>query len=390
MGRRWKQIAGAGALIAMLAAAPAAYADGTEQLGPPSIAIASGTDALVAGVGTQQYPDTPVSFAVNVPAGATVKQVIAYWQGQITSESPPDHPDDEISLNGKPVTGSWVSSPTNPYFGELFFTFRADVTALNLVGAGANTVTVSNMNFVSDRYHPSGNKGVGLAVIYSDGSGSTFDELKDGQDYAWAGFGAPHNTTVPQTFEFASTTRDRAATLSLMVGDGLDYTEAGVPGSVISGRFDTGQTFSIVNQLLSKQGPEFDADNLPITVPAGAKSLTVQILSEGGDQPASIVWVGAALTVDNDVPPEEPEPCKPAWGKIKWLIWVSWWKRWVGKEYGDRAVAKYDRYWGGEDCKPDGDDCDRAAGFWFGRHWGECRPTRPNYIDWWKWFLRRH
>ena len=56
-----------------------ALADGTETLGPPSIPIASGTGVIAAGVGLATQPGD-ISFSV--PAGATVKQVLLYWEGQ--------------------------------------------------------------------------------------------------------------------------------------------------------------------------------------------------------------------------------------------------------------------------------------------------------------------
>jgi hypothetical protein len=376
----------AGAMAAALAVAPPAFADGTETLGDPSIPIADGSDAIVAGVGMQTAVDAPRSFDVTVPAGATVEQVLAYWQGQITSGFGPDRPDDAVSVNGNAVTGSAVGFPTNPYLGELFYTYRADITALDLVDAGTNTLTVSDMNYVSQLYpESSGNKGFGVLVVYDDGSSSTLAGVKDGQDYAYAGFGPPHDTTVPQTINFAATTSDRAATLGLLVGDTLDHNEVPPVGSVIAGRFNTGQTFSIVNQLQSRQGAEFDAENLPVTVPAGATSLTVQILSEGGDRPASLVWIAASLSVDTATPPEEPEPCKPHWGsKYKLLIWIKWWKKWLSHEYGDKHAAKYASYFGGENddrCKPDEDNCkNRKGGFFFGKHWGHCKPD----YDWCK------
>lgn len=386
MVRTLRRLAVAGVAVTALALAPQALADGNETLGPPAVTIASGTDAVMAGVGTQAHPDTPVTLDVDVPAGATVHQVLAYWQGQMTSEFGPDRPDNEISFDGSSVTGVQVSAPTNPYLGELYWTYRADITALGLVRAGANAITVSDMNFVSNLYSPSGNKGVGLVVIYSDGSRSRLAGYVDGQDYAYAGFGAPLDTTRPQTFSFAAASRDRAATLGLLVGDTLDYNETGVAGNVISGRFSSGQTFTVVNQLQSRRGADFDAENLPITVPAGATSLTVQILSEGGDNPASFAWIGAGLTLDDEAPPEEP--CEPQWGSHhKWAAWVAWWKRWLAREYGHRNADRYASFWeGGKHCTPPEDDC-RDRGFFFGRHRDDdCKPDGDDCKDqryWW-------
>ena len=74
----------AAALVATLAAAAPALADGTETLGNPSIPIATGTGSVVAGVGTHAFPNTATTLNVNVPAGSLVKQVLVYWEGHVT------------------------------------------------------------------------------------------------------------------------------------------------------------------------------------------------------------------------------------------------------------------------------------------------------------------
>ena len=74
--------------IALLVAVPTAQADGTETLGPPSVAInASATRVLAAGVGMAGSLNTPSSFSVNVPAGATVRQVLLYWGGHFSTDN---------------------------------------------------------------------------------------------------------------------------------------------------------------------------------------------------------------------------------------------------------------------------------------------------------------
>ena len=54
-------------------------ADGTETLGPPSIAIAEGSGVIVAGVGLEAVQTGTINL--DVPAGSTVKQVLLYWEG---------------------------------------------------------------------------------------------------------------------------------------------------------------------------------------------------------------------------------------------------------------------------------------------------------------------
>jgi hypothetical protein len=375
LSRARRRTALAGALVAALATAPAVLADGTETLGPPSVPIGNGTDVMVAGVGTHAFPDTATSLNVTVPSHARIKQVLVYWSGHYTADSVPpsiipDDPDTAISLNGSPVTGTLIGGPTNFFLRERYYTYRADVTRRNLVAPGANTITVSDMNFLSSNAPPSGNDGVGLVVIYDDGTPSTFAGLRDGQDLAYANFAPPLDTTVPQTLSFAGSAVDRAGTLGVLAGGVSGADPEGQRGNVITGEFDTGQTFSIVDGLHSNQGRSFDAENLPITIPAGARSLTVQLLSQGSDLPASLDWIAGTLSIDAVQPPEQP--CKPRHDKNKWL---AWWKKWLQHKLGRKYADKWATKMGGkrDDCKPDDDECEDEK-WWRGGRWDhDCR-----------------
>ena len=363
-------------IASTLVVTPAAHADGTETLGVPSIPIASGSAAVIAGVGTQEYPDTPASFTFQVPAGATIKQVLAYWHGHTTSGPGPDHPDTQIALNGNDVDGRQIGGPSNFYLGELFWTFRADVTNLGLVSAGPNTITVSKMNFVSSSQPPSGNEGAALIVIYDIPGASRLAGLRDGSDLAYAGFTGAFKTTVPQTFSFAASSTARAASLGLLVGSAYGPQATGVYGNVVKGTFNTGETFSIVNTLQANQGYELDTSNLPVTIPPNATSVTVEIVSEGGDTPGSITWTAASLSVEaSEVPPTEV-PCQPGADNTKWNAWLAWWKTYLTKKFGAAYAAKFMSYFDGGDCNSgDGDGCSPRRGV-FGFYWHrkDCQP----------------
>jgi hypothetical protein len=333
-----------GAFIAALVAAPAALADGTETLGPPSIALSAGQDVLLAGVGTKEQPGTAAQISFQVPAGASVKQVLAYWNGQYTwpGHGPFDGGDAAIELGGKAVTGTLIGGPSNPFLREQFETYRADVTALGLVSPGANSITVSGMNFQTELFGPSGNKGVGISIVFDDGTPSARAGYVDGQDYVYSGFPEPFRSTVPQTFSFPAEASDRAAVLGMLVGEAVERNPPGVPGNVIRGAFDTGQTFVLVNSLASKQGFEFDADNLPITIPAGASSLELELSSEGGDGPGSLQWLQASLTIEGGATPPPVDACKPF--TYKWVVWVAWWKQYLAKKFGTRYASRFGSY----------------------------------------------
>ena len=309
------------AAAVMLAFPMSAFSDGTETLGVPSVSVAAGTGVTVAGAGTQAFPNVDRSFGVNVPAGATVKQVLLYWEGHWTdhaphlSNTPQIDGDNAISINGTPVAGTKIGGST-AFFAqaagafdgtEKFVSYRADITALNLVAAGANTLTVGNMSFASN--FPTGfpfnqgNDGAGVVVIYDDGTNASVVGLRDGNDLAYANFASPLDTTVPQTFSFAASNVARTGSLATLVGSVAGPDLGGLRGTILRGTFDGGATFEVHNPWQSTSGAEFDAVTLPVTIPAGATQMTVQALSAGGVLPASFAWIGATLSLQNPPPP---------------------------------------------------------------------------------------
>jgi hypothetical protein len=334
----------AGTVAAALLLAGPALAEGTETLGPPGIAIATGSGIVAGGVGMQEHPNAPASFTVNVPAGATVKQVLLYWQGRFTSYLAAAG-DDTISLNGHEVAGTRIGGPT-PFFqhfvgpgegSEIIDAYRADVTALGLVSAGANTLTVSSMAFASLFPNASslveGNHGAGVLVIYEEPGAAASIGVRDGLDLAYANFAPPLDTTVPQTFSFAASDAARTATLATFVGSvrGPDRDEHRPNQLAIS--FGLGGAGDVVIQdpWQSHQGPEFDVSTIAVTVPAGATQMTVQALSGGpGGLPASFAWSVAALAVLEQAPPPPPPPGEPA-------RTIGFWKNWSSCSNGNQA-----------------------------------------------------
>ena len=279
----------------------AVWADGTETLGPPSIAIASGTGVIVAGTGLSlAQPDT---ISINVPAGSTVEQVLLYWEGRDFSNG-----DDTIVINGTTtVIGSLIGGPllwATPSGGGSFgssYTYRADITNLGLVGDGpsANIISVGGLGFNVV------NNGAGVTVIVDDGSSGSLIGIRDGNDLANDGFfkllGPLTIETIAQTFTFSASSAGRTATLSMFV--------SAVSGTNSGGAFHPtainvtvgGVTVTHNNILDSFNGEEWDTVVLPATVPAGEVMVTVQIFSvdnlETGDDPASLTWNMVALSV---------------------------------------------------------------------------------------------
>jgi len=260
--------------------------NGTETLGPPSIAIATGSGVAQGGVGMQGVGDGTAMLDIDVPAGATVKQVLAYWSGGTTSANG----DDAIVIDGNDVTGELIGGPTLFYGNYNFYAYRADITGLGLVGAGSNSLEISGMNFVFDPYDE--NNGVSVLAIYDDGTSAEIS-LVDGLDMAFFQFSPTLNATVPQTFNFAPEPVARTAEMVVFAGS----VEAGRPNSIVATTVAGPQTFT--DPLGSTDGPWWDSITLQVDIPAGADFLTVQLFSTPQTDPlgASMSWVGSSLSV---------------------------------------------------------------------------------------------
>jgi hypothetical protein len=295
-----------GLLLSLAIPLNSAWADGTETLGPPSISIASGSGTVAAGTGLISQPGT---INLTVPPG-TIKQVLLYWEGHGNCQDVPvvDINDcrlgQQITLNGQTLTGQIIGGPTFFYNtgSGLFFSlsYRYDITSLNLVTTGANTLTLSGLSYDTP-ITPGFANGASVLVIYDDGSVANIG-VRDGNDLAYVNFNPTLDTTVPQTFTFAAEPVQRLADLTLLVGSvqSPEYPPGGPrPTRVIV--TVNGTTYYYDNQLKSGDGPTWDTLINSIVIPAGATSLTVQILSidalNTGNLPASLSWVTAALAV---------------------------------------------------------------------------------------------
>jgi hypothetical protein len=200
-------------VVLVSALAAPLLANGDETLanpadgGPPgpALAIADGTQVIMNGIGLAQVQ--PGSFFIDIPAGVTVQQVIAYWEGM--SLTPDQHgPTDTIQVNAGDVTGDRIGGPNFFFSNAYSMTYRASLPN-DFVAVGASTmVTVDGLDF--DR----SNDGFGIIVIVDDGINATEVGVRDGNDTAFINFPDPRRTTVPQVFNFAPTGMDRTATFS--------------------------------------------------------------------------------------------------------------------------------------------------------------------------------
>jgi len=293
------------------------FANGTETLGPPlGVSLADGSGILAAGTGMVAQPGM---ITLEIPSGATVKQVLLYWDGQSVV---PDGGDDTIEVNGTEIMGDLTGGPA--FFFDICTcstgccltsiqnsSYRADITSLNLVKSGPNTLSVAGMSFNH------ANNGAGILVIYDDGANVSEIQVRDGLDLAFVGFPEPRKSTVPQTFNFAPSGVDRIATLSLFVGSVHDDRQTETtdrPNSIeVLVTFNgSGSPMIFSNALGSFDGLYWDTLTLPILIPGGASGLTVQVFSRddlySGLLPASLEWVVGALSVPTTPPPGTGTP----------------------------------------------------------------------------------
>lgn len=279
--------------------------EGTETLGPPAVPVVAHASGIAVG-GTGLFT-LPAAITLDLPADARVRQVLLYWEGEFQGGGAGG---DTIDVNGRDIRGSLVGGPSR-FFPQtsgdvLSSSYRADVTGLDIVGPGSNRVTIGGLGY---NYR---NDGAGLLVLYDDGTPAKDIQILDGNDNAYFEFAPPLDTTAPQTFTFEADTVERTATLALMVGSvGHERPNAAL---ITAG----GETTRRVNVLSDNTGDEWDALTIPITIPAGATTATVQLLSEGDGsdhRPASLSWVmsGLALAPSSAVSPTgQSGPAFPA------------------------------------------------------------------------------
>ncbi len=297
----WRTIISCMSLMLLQWYGPFVKADGDETLGPPSVSIESGTRMITAGVGLSLSQPGDIEFTV--PAGATVEQVLLYWHGYQYDEEGVG--DADITVNGTPVTGTLIGGPLDLNSSDAS-AYRADITALGEVGAGANTLTIGDMDFTKV------NHGAGVLVIINENvSVAAHLDVRDGNDYAYAPRPAPQDRTVPQVFTFAASTEDRTATIDMHFASVIGLASSGGEGifrpSAIAITVGNESPMVYDNLLGSADGEEWDSISIDVDVPAGATQIIVeaQSVDNGASipqgftrgQPASLHWIAAGLSI---------------------------------------------------------------------------------------------
>jgi len=202
------------------------------------------------------------------------------------------------------VTGTLIGGPTYFFPNAYASTFRADITGLGLVSDGTTTLQVSGMTFTKAA------NGAGVFVIFDDGSSDANIAVRDGSDLAFIGFAEPLRTTVPQSFTFPKSAKDRTAQLNMFFAS-VSGTVSGYgfrPSAIeLTTNGPNGSTTVLNNLLDSISGQEWDSFTISLDIPKGTDALTVRALSVDnlgiGGRPASFAWLAAGFNVEPEEPP---------------------------------------------------------------------------------------
>ncbi len=283
------------------------------------------TNFVTAGTGT--HSQNPEIISVDVPRRAKVQRVFLYWARRGNEEGSDPN---TIEVNDEIISGNLIGGPVE-FPGKIDkkagITYRADITGILNLKPGINNFTVEDDNF------PASTESLGASVLvfYSLAGEQSDLILFDGVDFLYAPFKTRSDftdeqqmalgTAVPITFNFASASVDRAATLTLFIGDVEPDRADERPNSLIIkiGNLDPiviGAADSPPSPFPFKafQGAEWDNYVKSLIIPAGVKQVTVEPvsgprLSDSGT-PASLLWSLAGLSIH---PPEGGEGCTPGY-----------------------------------------------------------------------------
>ncbi|MDC0358579.1 PKD domain-containing protein, partial [Oligoflexia bacterium] len=284
-------------------------ADGTGQLGQPSISIEGAvSDTVSAGVGLRFSSGAGV-IPITVPQDATITQVLLYWQGYFHSADG-DKTATVTNLANPgtsfPVVGTRIGGEDGvDALDDSIHAYRVDITSLGVVQPGTNNIRVSDLDDISWILN-----GAALFVSFTNSQGTGFLEIKDGNDFAYQFEQNPDNAVMqPVVFSFSARNYQRTGKLTLHF-NGVGISEVPVTTSIEVTVNGNVTVYSDV--LVNADGRDWDTLVLNVIIPAGVTSIKVQGFSRddnsGGPtlqqngQPAAFNWTLAALHVPNRGP----------------------------------------------------------------------------------------
>jgi len=253
--------------------------------------------------GLQNWGGGPVGYTVTI--NGPVRFALLYWAGRERpctldgsgTNCPYTQPykDQVVNFDGNPLTGTVIGDETQPASGGgpiLNIGYYADVTGIvSAAGTGTHTFTLSDGDGASNLWRLDG---ASLIVAYRDSTNlATYRVMiHDGLDFAYGDDPTPGETQVtnPVVFNHGINFSNRSAELMLVAGDG----EASRPDNTTISNNPT--QFNILNQ---SQGPQWNTPMIPINIPSGVGTTTVQMNSApAGQNPDSLLWEVAALRVE--------------------------------------------------------------------------------------------
>lgn len=292
-------------VVMMLAMLCFAAAAGATHLSPFIDLQEKGLSLAGDGVGLMGWGGVPRDLTVTV--GGPVRFALLYWAGRERPcvETPAagsgdcsgvtqPFKDQQITLDGTPITGTIIGTETQPITGGgpiLNIGYFADVTALvSAKGVGTHNFSFGDGNAGSNLWRLDG--ATLLVAFTTPGDNNWYRVLVgDGLDSAFGPDPTPGETrvTAPYTFNHGINLSPRQAELWLALGDGT----ANRPDNV-----KISNNATIFNGLDGSDGAQWDTDKLTIDIPAGVGTTTVQAFSEPNNQnPDSLLWEVAALRV---------------------------------------------------------------------------------------------
>ncbi|MCI0440522.1 MAG: hypothetical protein L0177_15525 [Chloroflexi bacterium] len=259
-----------------------------------------GLDVAIGGVGLENIGSGTRTLNINIPG--TVQSATLYWAGRdfdcpqdvagdcILSGRDQELVFDGVSISGI-VTGTEINLIGPPFDGTRKtqnIGYKSDVTSIvQAKGSGAQSFTIKDGNLASNLDVLDG---AGLYVLYTDAgdSGSYQVITAEGLDFAFApAEPGPAKIADPVTFAYDATSSARTAQLVVFAGDAESFRPD---------RIDISDNPSISNALNQDEGPSWDTDVFDITIPGGATSTSVTLVSPADQtNPDSLLWQLAAL-----------------------------------------------------------------------------------------------